>query len=207
MAAEASGRITVEEYFAILEASPTKLDFIDGRIIDPWAMEEGSPEAMAGGRLRHSLVASNMNRALGPAADARGCIVLTSDTQVQVDEQGNYCFPDLTVACGDFDDEALMLDDPVVVVEVLSPSTQSHDRGAKFDRYLRLPSVEEIVFVFQEKPCVERYQRRGRVWVYEWVEGLDAQIEILGAPLRLADVYRRVKFSPKDPAPPQREGS
>lgn len=201
MAAEASRRITVEEYFAILEASPTKLDLIDGRIVDPWAMEEGSPEAMAGGRIRHSLIASNMLRALGPTADARGCVVLTSDTQVQVDEAGDYCYPDLTIACGNLDDEAVMLDDPAVVVEVLSPSTRGHDKGPKFDQYLRLPSIEEIVFVDQERPRIERYRRHEAVWVYEAVEGMDAQISILGEPLRLADVYRRVRFSPPpDPA-------
>ena len=188
----------MEEYFALLEDSPTKLDFIDGEVIDPWAMEAGSPEAMAGGRIRHSLIASNLTRALGPAADARGCVVLTSDTQVRVDKHGDYCFPDLTVACDEIDDDATALDDPVVVVEVLSPSTQRHDKGAKFDRYLRVPSIEEIVFVHQEEAKIELYRRRGSVWLYERAEGLSAQIEILGQPIRLTDVYRRVKLPERD---------
>ena len=199
MAAEALKRITVEEYFAILEASPVKLDFIGGRIIDPWAIAEGSPEAMAGGRIRHGLIAGNLNRALGPVADAKGCLILPSDVQVRVNEQGDYCFPDLTVVCGEISQDGLMVDRPTLVVEVLSPSTKGHDKGPKFDGYLRLPSVEEIVFAYQERPLIERYRRHGDVWVYERAEGMEAQIDILGAPLRLADAYRRVEFPPEDP--------
>ncbi len=199
MANEAVKRITEEEYFAILEASPVKLDFIAGRIIDPWAMDEGSPEAMAGGRIRHSLIAANLNRALGPIADAKDCLVLTSDVQVRVNEEGDYCFPDLTLVCGEVSQSEVMLDEPTVVVEVLSPGTKNYDRGEKFEGYLRLPSIQEIVFAHQERPLIERYRRHGEVWVYERAEGMEAQIDVLGLPLRLADAYRRVEFPPANP--------
>ena len=199
MAVEASRPITVEEYLALLEASPTKLDFIDGRIIDPWAMEEGLPEAMAGGRIRHALIPMNLARALEPTLDERGCLAVTSDVKVRFDEGDEYCFPDLTIVCGEVDDEADSIEEPTLVVEVLSRGTESYDRGTKFERYRKMPSILEIVLIAQNRPSVERFRRHGSVWVYEWAEGLDAQIEILGAPIRLADVYRKVKLKNSDP--------
>ena len=195
MAVEASRRITEEECLAILEASPTKLDLIDGRVIDPWAMGESSPEAMAGGRIRHGLIPINLARALEPALDERECLAVTSDVKVRFDEGDEYCFPDLTVVCGEIDDESESIEEPALVVEVLSPGTEAYDRGPKFERYRRMPSILEIVLIAQAKPSVERFRRHGAAWVYEWAEGPDARLDILGAPVLLEDVYRRVGFS------------
>lgn len=195
MAAEALRRITVEEYFALDEASPTKLDFIDGQIVDP--------QAMAGGTIFHGVIASNLSRVLGPAADTRGCVTVTSDVKVRVEASGEYCYPDLAAVCGEIESEAETLLNPTLVVEVLSPGTEAYDRGPKFERYQRMPSIQEIVFVAQDKPRIERYRRHEAVWLYESVDGLQAQIEILGAPIRLAEVYRNVTFKPKNSAAPE----
>lgn len=183
----------------MLEASPTKLDFINGVVIDPWAMESDAPQAMAGGSYYHGVVASNLSRALGAAADARGCTTTSSDVAVRVNENGDYCFPDLAAVCGEPSLSGQILLNPTLVVEVLSPGTEAIDRGPKFERYQALSSVEEIVFVAQRRPRVERYRRHGTVWLYEAVDGLGAEIEVLGGVMRLAEVYRNVKFPPPDP--------
>ena len=75
--------------------------------------------------------------------------------------------------------------------------TEAYDRGPKFERYQRMPSLQEIVFVAQDKPRIERYRRHEGVWLYESVDGLESQIDILGEPMRLAEVYRNVVFKPR----------
>ena len=78
---------------------------------------------------------------------------------------------------------------PVLILEVLSPSTSTYDRGDKLDLYLSIPSLEEYLLVHSETHRVERYRRQGDVWLYESVCGLDASVEVLGGQVSLDDLY------------------
>ena len=183
--------MTVEEYFALDEASETRLDLIDGEIVDP--------RAMAGGSFDHSTLSVDVGYAFRPALDARRCRPFSSDQKIRLSERGDFCYADFGAVCAEPEVEGIVLLNPTLVVEVLLPGTESYDRGAKFEKYVRLASIEEIVFVSPERPKVECFRRRGGVWVYEWAEGSEASIDVLGMPMSLAEAYRNVESRPTEP--------
>lgn len=183
MASVANPVITEEEYLALAEKSDVKLEFVGGKIL-----------AMAGGSLDHAAIMYNVALALGPLAQAQKCRGFSSDVRVKVKENGQYVYPDLSFACPKAEREGTSLLNPTLVVEVLSPGTADHDRGAKWELYQSIPSLEEYLMVHSESARVERYRRHGEVWVYESVRGRDASIEVLGGAIRLADLYRDVEF-------------
>src|SRR5437660_2835910 len=98
---------------------------------------------------------------LGSARSEGPCRQYTSDAAPQVNER-RYFYPDVTVACGEQDEKTLK--NPVLVIEVLSPSTEKRDRGAKFKAYKRLPSLQEYVLIGSESKTIEVYRREGAFW-------------------------------------------
>lgn len=175
--------VTEEEYLALAEASETKLEFVDGEI-----------RMMAGGSASHGGIQYNLPYVLRPLTDARKCRGYASDTRVKVREGGQYVYPDLSVACpkGDFEGTSLL--NPILIVEVLSPSTAPYDRGSKLDLYLTLASLEEYLLIHSEIVRVERYRRQGDVWLYESVRGREARIGCLGGEIGLAELYQDVEI-------------
>ena len=170
--------VTEAEYLLLAEASETKLEFVDGEV-----------RMMAGGSASHGGLQYNLPRALGPLTDARKCRGYASDIRVKVRESGQYVYPDLSVACpkGEFEGTSLL--DPVLVVEVLSPSTSDYDRGRKLELYLSIPSLQEVLLVGSEEVRIERYHRHGDVWLYESVRGREGFVGCLDGRLALADLY------------------
>jgi Uma2 family endonuclease len=103
------------------------------------------------------------------------------------------------MACADIrveDDHEDTLLNPVVLIEVLSPSTEAYDRGEKFAHYRRLDSLREYVLVAQDQVRVERYVRQGDQWILSELSAQDdvLQIDAIGCSVRLSDVYRKVKL-------------
>ena len=105
------------------------------------------------------------------------------------------------VAFGDAELDSLLT--PTVIVEVLSPSTEAYDRGAKFSSYRQLPTLQEYLLVAQDRPSVEHYGRQGEQWVLTAVTGLDASVRLpaTGCELRLRDIYRRAMAAARGAAP------
>jgi len=104
------------------------------------------------------------------------------------------------VACGDIRFEDAHTDtllNPIVIVEVLSPSTEAYDRGEKFAHYRRLESLQEYVLVSQDKVRIESYVRKGAQWLLSEAGSLDETIrfESIGCDLVLRDVYDKVRFA------------
>jgi Uma2 family endonuclease len=92
----------------------------------------------------------------------------------------------------------------VAVIKILSPATESYDRGAKFRQYQQIPSFQEYVLVSQEEPVVERFVRQpDGTWVLTVVTGLTGEVAFATVPVRvaMADVYNGVEFSPPPPTP------
>ena len=132
--------VTEEEYLALAEASDVKLEFVDGVV-----------RGMAGGSEAHGGLQYTLPRVLGPLTDARRCRGYASDTRIKVNARGDYVYPALSVVCpkGEFEGTSLL--NPILIVEVLSPSTAAYDRDEKLELYQALPSVEEILLVASEK--------------------------------------------------------
>ena len=174
--------MTYTEYLAHEEATGMKHEFINGEV---WAM--------TGGTLQHSALASRITRLLGNALEGQPCQVYTSDGRVRIVVDNVSTYPDISVVCGSLvrapdDPEAII--NPVVLVEVLSDSTEGYDRGKKFERYRRLPSLRAYVLVTQAEPQIEVYQRQGTRWALtEAHAGDSVTIDALGVTLDVDAVY------------------
>ncbi|MCC6731144.1 MAG: Uma2 family endonuclease [Chthonomonadales bacterium] len=192
MAVERAPILTPEEYLAREREARTKSEYLAGQVY-----------AMAGASRLHNLVAVNVTTALALALRGRPCEVYAADMRVRVEATGLYTYPDIAVACDEptFADASQdTLTNPVVIVEVLSDSTEGYDRGRKFLHYQMLESLAEYVLVSQAGARVEVFRRRGTTWLYERADGRDASVrlEALEVTLRLADVYERVETEPED---------
>lgn len=124
--------------------------------------------AMTGGTIPHNDIALNLYRALYPHLRSRGCRVNVSDVKVQVSPKSIYYYPDVIVSCDPQDLNARkFIQNPKLIVEVLSPGTSAKDRGEKFTYYLTIPSLQEYILIDSETISVERYCRGdGRMWLY-----------------------------------------
>jgi len=176
--------LTPAQYLAAERVSDVKHEFLHGDVF-----------AMAGGSYRHSLIAANIVRHLGNALEARPCAVHTSDMRVRAGDL--YTYPDVTVLCGEprFEDERRdTLLNPNVIFEVLSDSTESYDRGRKFEQYRTVPSLFEVVLVSQAEIHVEHFARQpdGSWRLREVRAGQRLELPALGCELSVDDIYRKV---------------
>src|SRR6185437_1640080 len=129
-----------EEYLQIERAAETRHEFFAGEMY-----------AMAGGSARQSLVIFNLVRELGNGLKGR-CKVMGQDLRTSVAHEGLYTYPDLLVVCGELkfaDSRPDTVTNPVLLVEVLSPSTESYDRGFKFAQYRQIETLKEYAMVSQ----------------------------------------------------------
>ncbi len=195
MSSAAKTKLTVEEYLAFERASESKHEYYDG---DVFAMTSGTPA--------HSLIASNFIREAGNALKGRPCVVYTSDLRVKVNPSGLYTYPDVTIVCREqlFDDELRdTLVNPSVIVEVLSKSTASYDRGPKSKHFRKVESLQALIFIEQESPAVEVYRRQsdGNWILSDATELTDSTaIEPIGILIPLAEIYRNVSFPELGPS-------
>jgi Uma2 family endonuclease len=129
----------------------------------------------------------------------RPCNVYSNDMRVKIPNTGLFTYPDVVVTCGDesfVDDEQDTLLNPLVIIEVLSASTEACDRGKKFEHYQNIDSLSTYVLVAQDAPRIERYVRHdgGRTWIYTDAHEGDAmfKIEVIGCDLKLEELYAKV---------------
>jgi Uma2 family endonuclease len=185
MATAALNRYTPEEYLALERHAEFRSEYIDGRII---AMSPGAGRP-------HALIVSALTSELERHLLESPCEVYTTDLRVKVSTSGDYVYPDLVVSCNpEFDDEHFdNLLTPVLIIEVLSNSTERHDRGAKFSLYRRIETLREYVLISQTEPRVERHVREGDFWRFSAVEGLDASLALDSVDLEipLSRIYRK----------------
>lgn len=189
-------RYTAEEYLAAEREAEYKSEFDGGEILP-----------MPGASRHHDRIAVDVTTNLNVQLSSRNdCEVFSADMRVHVPLTGLYTYPDATVVCGEprftgIDVDTLL--NPIVLIEVLSDSTENRDRGEKFAQYQTVPTLEEYVLIDQYRPRVEVYRRHTEgQWLYSRVDGLDASFALasVGCTLALRDVYRRVSFEPPAPA-------
>jgi Uma2 family endonuclease len=184
-------RYTPEEYLTMEAKADFKSEYCDGFIT-----------AMAGASREHNLIAGNLHGEIRSQLKARRCEVYMSDMRLSVSRTGLYTYPDVMAVCGEpqFEgDEVKTLLNPTVIIEVLSDSTESYDRGRKFGHYRRLPSLQESILVAQDEVKVERYVRRGDDWVLTEMSQLDDTLHItsIDCEVPLREIYAKVAFSGK----------
>lgn len=144
--------VSEPEYLAFERAATDRHEYADGEIF-----------SMAGGTWEHSLVASNVQRELGSALRALRCVAHGSDMRIHIPSTGRYTYADALVVCGQpvFTDEVRdTLVNPIVIVEVLSDSTEKYDRGDKFEQYQTIASLRDYLLVSQKKARIEHFSRQ-----------------------------------------------
>ncbi len=187
MSSQRKKLMTTEEYLAAERKAETKSEYFGGEVF-----------AMVGASRRHNLMAANIIRVLGNGLLDRPCNVYPSDMRVKVSATGKYTYPDVVVACEpeQFDDaENDTLLNPVVIVEVLSASTEAYDRGKKFEQYQQIETLTEYILVTQEPYRIEQYVRQSdKEWRYsEYHDAGDViKMSVIGCELALKDAYAKV---------------
>ncbi len=185
--------LTPEEYItlerkAIPDAETVRSEYINGEIIK-----------MPGASFPHNIITNNISSELRTRLKGSVCVAFANDMRVSVPTAKSYFYPDIGVVCEEprFEDDVFdILLNPIVIVEVLSPSTESYDRGEKFAHYRQLASLQEYVLVAQDQIRIEHYRRQDKQWIFTDIEEHD---EILPLPsiqceLPLQEIYERVTF-------------
>lgn len=178
------GPITVEGYLLGENDGTWRHELVGGRI-----------SAMAGASERHNTVQLNLagafNRDMsGPRR------VFSGDMKLRV-ENGNdvrFYYPDVFVSCAGSTDDGYVRRDAILIVEVLSPSTERPDRYEKFAAYKSLPMLSEYVLLAQDMPSVEVYRRRANWLVEMYGPGDVVMFESIGQKMTVAQIYNRVTF-------------
>ena len=188
MASQPKPYYTPEEYLALERAAEFKSEYLAGEIF-----------AMAGATANHSKITAHITRLLDIRFDDGLCSVFPTDMRVQVSATGLYTYPDVVAVCGEpefADDRQDTLLNPTAIFEVLSPSTEAYDRGAKFDNYWKLPSVSDYVLVAQDRISVDHFVRQGNSWLLTRLSGLDQilRLDSLDADLALNVIYRNINL-------------
>ena len=164
---------TFADYLALERESEIKHEFDAGEIL-----------AMTGGTSRHSALAMNVGHAVrGTRPD--GCTVFQSDMRVRVRATGRATYPDVSMVCGpiEYDPEAAehtMITNPILIVEVLSVTTEKGDRGNKWMHYQRIPSLQEYVLVSQDAR-IEIYRRMPN-GTWEYLEVREGTVKLASGP-------------------------
>lgn len=184
-------QLSADDYLAWERGQPIRHEYFRGEVF-----------AMAGGSVRHNALCSNVHAALNRELRARGCAVLTSDQRVASTERDRYVYPDISVVCGEVRTEPGTKDvlaNPMILVEVLSSSTEQFDRGAKWDGYQRLESLTDYVLVSQAEPRVEHFRREeGGTWSYRSARASERIVLANGVDLDVDAIFVGVMTLPGD---------
>ena len=181
--------ITSEEYLERERQAEYKSEYYNGEIF-----------AMSGGTRNHSLLTSNFIGVLNATLRGTGGLVFTNDLRIHIPAVGLYTYPDVSVVCGEeelLDDHQDILLNPVLLVEVLSPSTESYDRGQKFVFYRSIPSLKEYALVSQRQKLVEVFRKNEEnLWVLHETDEARGTVDLasVGCALQLDDLYANVTF-------------
>jgi Uma2 family endonuclease len=177
--AYATPRMSPSEYLAFEETTPLKHEFLNGYVY-----------AMVGASDRHNLIAQNLLVALRSARPA-GWQVFISDMTLKVRTLAGvfFYYPDVLMSCAAADRNPLLREQPVLLIEVASPSTGRIDRGGKLNNYRQIPSLVEYVIVEQNLRKAEVYRRRNS-WECEMIQADQPLVlECLGLTLSMSDIY------------------
>jgi Uma2 family endonuclease len=189
MSAQPQTLLSEQEYLTRERAAEFRSEYYDGHVY-----------AMSGGSASHAQIASNLTRELGMALRHKPCGVMQSDLRVRVPPARFYTYPDVIVVRGEMrfaDDQKDTLLNPTLLIEVLSSSTESHDRVFKFDRYAQIESLQEYVLVSQFSSRLEIFLRQpGNQWLFSAVTGLKSTCTFasVGATIPLTEIYHRIEF-------------
>ncbi|RAM52368.1 MAG: Uma2 family endonuclease [Hapalosiphonaceae cyanobacterium JJU2] len=181
-------RYTLDEYRTLEEKAEGRSEYRDGEIIP-----------IPGGTLKHSRIGRNILTYLTSVLRDTQFEPINNDLRLWIPEYRRGVYPDVMVFDGEPQLNGDRLDEvlnPILIVEVLSPSTADYDRQNKFRIYRSIPSFSEYILVEQDEPFVERYSKQAQGWLLSDSNGLEGAIslESVGIELPITEIYRGVVF-------------
>ncbi len=182
---------TIQQYLEWEYKSETKHEYEQGTIL-----------AMTGGSINHGILCGNIYTEIrmGLTPKNSNCNAFGSEIRIHIEKTDSIVYPDAMVICGEMevskeDKEAVI--NPVLIVEVLSTSTESYDRGDKFYKYRQLPSLREYILIDQNKPVVETFfKKEPTIWEIARFSGLDETIILKSLDLHISmkELYLTINF-------------
>ena len=185
--------LTPEQYLEIERKAEYKSQYWRGEMF-----------AMAGASANHNSLAMNLGAEMRDQLRGRDCRAYGSDMRVRTSPDGLYTYPDLSVVCGQpklADSKFDTLENPTLIAEILSATTEAYDRGQKFQQYRSISSLKQYLLVTQDRAHVELYTRQADgQWLLCEASGLDQFISLdsIGCRLALNDLYDKVDFTTSD---------
>ncbi|CAN5571975.1 Uma2 family endonuclease [soil metagenome] len=182
--------VSPEEYLRRERCAEFRNEYVNGEIL-----------AMAGGSLPHALVNHNIVAALRSRFRGGPCTTLSSDLKVRIPASNAFVYPDIIVLCEPpqlYEDTTDVLTNPQIIIEILSPSTESYDRGEKFDMYRNVESIREYILVAQKLPHCYRFVRLpDGSWNLNAFHGLEQSLAFasISVSVPLSEIYEGVEFN------------
>jgi Uma2 family endonuclease len=185
-ARESDRSFTPKEYFVWEAQQLEKHELIDGRVY-----------AMTGGTQNHSAIKLSIGSLIRSHLRGNPCRVFNSDLKVNILHTSNYTYPDLSVTCDNRDGEnALYITHPCLIVEVLSNSTEAYDRGKKFEKYRRNPSLVDYVLVSSEEVAIDIYHQKdtGEWVILSYRSGDLVELKSIDLSIPIEQIYEEIVF-------------
>ena len=179
-------KLTPEEYFAWEEQQEVKHEYFDGEVF-----------AMTRGTLKHSRIGGNFHSLLDTHLENSGCQLFTSDARIKIESMNKFVYPDVSVTCDERDlDAEQFVTYPCLIIEVLSPSTETYNRKKKFKLYQRSTSLIDYVLVSTEEIEIEVFHKNDRrKWeVTNYIAGDVVELESIKLTFPIERIYRGIKF-------------
>ena len=177
---------TIEEYLTYENNSPEKHEYYPGEIF-----------AMAGASIKHNVIWSNTLSEICIQLKGKPCRPYGSDMRIHIPENGLFTYPDISVICGELsswhkDDRTFT--NPVVLIEILSPSTKNYDRTTKYRLYRDIPTLKEYILIDSTNINVEVYRKEKKEWIKEEYQSLNQQLLIksIDVTIPLMEIYGRM---------------
>lgn len=180
-------RMSLGEFLRWDDGTDTRYELVDGIVV-----------AMAPAARPHGALSGNLTGATHAALQARPeCNVYIEAGIVPPNRADSFYVPDLSVSCNEPDDDEPYLRNPVLIVEILSPSTAAFDRNWKLTDYQAIPSVQEILLLDSRRMFAEIWRREDDRWANETVQGAAATLSLSSVPLAIAmsRLYRGVRVA------------
>ncbi len=193
MQAQAQTRLSLQAYLQLEEDTHQKYEYHDGYVY-----------AMAGGTYQHNTISGNIFSEINQQLKGKQCQIMNSDTKLYLEKSNAYVYPDAMILCGEKESPENYQDaftNPVVIIEVLSKSTEAYDRGDKFGLYRKINTLRHYVLVKQDEAKIDLYSRQSptSLWNIQTLEGLESSLElalteteVLKIPLN--EIYDRIVF-------------
>jgi Uma2 family endonuclease len=182
-------KLTPEEYFAWEEKQLEKHELINGQVY-----------AMSGGSVNHGRLAIRLTAMFDHHLENSSCIAGNSDIKINIVATKNYTYPDASVTCDDRDKNTPnYFTYPCLIVEVLSPSTETYDRGGKFRLYRKNPVLQDYLLVSSISIEMDLYHKNeaGDWLIINYQAGDTVELKSINLSFLIEQIYRNLDLTPE----------